>query len=73
MSYGSGLHLHVALHLAGTAEELTRKALAGGVKIIPVKGAAPGKWPEFLLSFAGIAEEKIQNGVKALKTALEAG
>ncbi len=72
LSYGSGLHLHIALHLSGTAEELARKALAGGVKIIPVKGPTAGKWPEFLLSFAGIAEEKIQAGVKVLEQALEA-
>lgn len=73
LSYGSGLHLHIALHLPGTAEELARKALMGGVKIIPVKGPTSGKWPEFLLSFAGIAGEKIQAGVRALKMALEAG
>ena len=30
LSYGSGLHLHIALHLPGTAEELARKALMGG-------------------------------------------
>lgn len=73
LSYGSGLHLHIALHVPGTAEELARKALQSGVKIIPVKGPTPGKWPEFLLSFAGIGEEKIQAGVEALEKALEAG
>lgn len=30
LSYGSGLHLHIALDLPGTAEELARKALAQG-------------------------------------------
>ena len=41
-----------------------------GVKIIPVQGTDAGRPPEFLLSFAGIAEEKIQEGVEALREAL---
>lgn len=73
LSYGSGLHLHIALDLPGTADELANRALAHGVKIIPVQGTAAGRAPEFLLSFAGIAEEKIQQGVEALRDALVGG
>ena len=71
LSYGSGLHLHIALDLPGTAEELARKALAQGVRVIPVRGTEPGRSPEFLLSFAGIPEEKIREGVEAFREALE--
>lgn len=71
LSYGSGLHLHIALDLPGTAEELARKALAQGVRVIPVRGTEPGRSPEFLLSFAGIPDEKIREGVEAFREALE--
>lgn len=71
LSYGSGLHLHIALDLPGTAEELARKALAQGVRVIPVRGTEPGRSPEFLLSFVGIPDEKIREGVEAFREALE--
>ncbi|MCH4096597.1 MAG: PLP-dependent aminotransferase family protein [Acidaminococcus provencensis] len=70
MSYGSGLHLHIALRLPGTAAELAQQALKQGVRIIPVQGTPEGQPPEFLLSFAGIGEDKIRDGVKALYRAL---
>ena len=70
LSYGTGLHLHIALDLPGTAVELARKALQQGVKVIPVRGRAPGTRPEFLLSFAGIPEDKILEGVRAWKDSL---
>lgn len=70
LSYGTGLHLHIALNVRGTAVELAQKALQHGVKVIPVQGTKPGTRPEFLLSFAGIAEDKILEGVNMLKRAL---
>ena len=71
LGYGSGLHLHIALDRSGTAEELAARALEKGVRVIPVRGTEPGRPPEFLLSFAGIGEEKIRAGVEALREALE--
>ena len=71
LGYGSGLHLHIALDRPGTAEELAARALEKGVRVIPVRGTEPGRPPEFLLSFAGIGEEKIRAGVEALREALE--
>ena len=70
LSYGTGLHLHIALNVPGTAVELAQKALEHGVKVIPVRGTRPGGRPEFLLSFAGIAEDKILDGVEKLKEAV---
>lgn len=70
LSYGTGLHLHIALNVKGTAVELAQKALQHGVKVIPVRGTEPGGRPEFLLSFAGIAEDKILEGVEKLKDAV---
>ncbi|MCH3949930.1 MAG: PLP-dependent aminotransferase family protein [Acidaminococcus sp.] len=66
----SGLHLHIALHCQGDAETLARKALDGGVMVMPVRNGKKEN-PEFLLSFAGIAQEDIRLGVEALKKALE--
>jgi GntR family transcriptional regulator/MocR family aminotransferase len=71
VSLESGLHLHIALNCPGTAEKLAEKALSGGVKIMPVRDSRSGNWPEFLLSFAGIAQDQIRRGVWALKDALD--
>lgn len=61
LAYESGLHLHLKVHSPLSSRELAEKALAAGVKIIPVQGTR-----EVLLSFAGIDEDDIQPAVKLL-------
>ena len=66
LHFTSGLHLHIALKSPQSSSTLAEKALAKGIKVIPVLGRST-KQPEFLLSFAGIAKSDIDKGIKALK------
>ena len=65
------VHAFANLNHQPVTMELARKALAQGVRVIPVRGTEPGRSPEFLLSFAGIPDEKIREGVEAFREALE--
>ncbi len=65
LNFTSGLHLHISLKDPHKADVLAARALQKGIKIIPVMGGKAHK-PEFLLSFAGIAEKDIDRGIKAL-------
>lgn len=64
LSYESGLHMRIAVQSQLASTELTEKALAVGVRVIPVKKKSP--LPEFLLSFAGIQSQDIEPAVKLL-------
>ena len=64
LAYESGLHLHLKVHSALSSRQLAEKALAAGVKVIPVRGTR-----EVLLSFAGIDEDDIEPAVKILAEA----
>ena len=64
LAYESGLHLHLKVHSALSSRQLAEKALAAGVKVIPVRGPR-----EVLLSFAGIDEDDIEPAVKILAEA----
>ncbi|MBQ9636194.1 MAG: PLP-dependent aminotransferase family protein [Acidaminococcaceae bacterium] len=66
LSYESGLHMRIAVQNACSAEALTEKALAEGVKVIPVKTRTAS--PEFLLSFAGIRTQDIEPAVRLLSS-----
>ncbi|MCI2110346.1 MAG: PLP-dependent aminotransferase family protein [Acidaminococcaceae bacterium] len=66
LNFTSGLHLHIAIKSRYGADVLASKALQSGIKIIPVLGGKT-EYPEFLLSFAGIAEKDIDKSIKALQ------
>lgn len=68
-SYASGLHIRLAVLTETASEELAEKALASGVRIIPVQQAATQNNPEILLSFAGISEDHIRPALLLLKKA----
>ena len=64
LSYESGLHMRIAVQSQLASTELAEKALAVGIRVIPVKKKTP--LPEFLLSFAGIQSQDIEPAVKLL-------
>ena len=64
LSYESGLHMRIAVQSQLVSIELAEKALAVGIRVIPVKKETP--LPEFLLSFAGIQSQDIEPAVKLL-------
>ena len=66
MAYESGLHIRLAVHTSASAAGLYRQAMAQGIHILPVT-AAGGRFPEILLSFAGIAENDIEPALLELK------
>ncbi len=66
IAYESGLHIRLAVHTDCTAAALAQKALAAGTHILPVT-ASGGRYPEILLSFAGIAENDIEPGLASLQ------
>ena len=69
LNFASGLHLHISIKSLLSAKELANKALCAGIKIIPVLGGKTPH-PEFLLSFAGIAEKDIDKSIRALRNVL---
>lgn len=42
MAYESGLHIRLAVHTGGTAQNLAKQALAAGIHILPVAASASG-------------------------------
>lgn len=64
LSYESGLHMRIAVQSQLASIELAEKALAVGIRVIPVKKETP--LPEFLFSFAGIQSQDIEPAVKLL-------
>ena len=69
LSYESGLHMRIAVQSPLASADLTKKALAVGIRVIPVKTQTP--LPEFLLSFAGIQSQDIEPAVKLLSKCWE--
>ena len=68
-AYASGLHIRLAINIKSTSDALFAKALAAGVRIIPVRTKTPPAEPEILLSFAGINEDHIGPALLLLKKA----
>lgn len=66
LSYESGLHMRITVQSRLTSGVLADKALAGGIRVIPIKTDTP--LPEFLLSFAGIQTQDIEPAVKLLSS-----
>ena len=64
LSYESGLHMRIAVQSQLASTELAEKALAVGIRVIPVKTETP--LPELLFSFAGIQSQDIEPAVKLL-------
>lgn len=69
LSYESGLHMRIAFQSPLSSADLAKKALAVGIRVIPVKTQTP--LPEFLLSFAGIQSQDIEPAVKLLSRCWE--
>ena len=57
--------MRIALQSPESSVALAEKALAAGVKVIPIKAKTP--LPEFLLSFAGIQIQDIEPAVTLLR------
>ena len=69
LSYESGLHMRIAVQSSLASADLAKKAMAVGVRVIPVKTQTP--LPEFLLSFAGIQSQDIEPAVRLLSKCWE--
>ena len=64
LAYESGLHMRITVQSSLSAEQLSEKALAEGIKVIPIKSKTA--CPEFLLSFAGIHAQDIKPAIIVL-------
>ncbi|KWX74119.1 transcriptional regulator [Paenibacillus riograndensis] len=67
---GAGFHILLTLRSGGSARQLAEKAAAAGIRVTPMSytwwSRPEHDAPEFILGFGGIAEERIEEGIRSL-------